>query len=70
MPKKLTIKELEQRINILAYNINSIKAVMDNLGMAFSEYTVFKQDQDAFKNYLENKNNVNKLKEDVENDTK
>ena len=31
MPKKLTIKELEQRINILAYNINSIKVYKINL---------------------------------------
>ena len=44
--KKLTIKEAEERLNILAYNLNVTKAALDNIGLAFSQYLVFKGDED------------------------
>ena len=72
--KKLTIKELEERINIVAYNVNSLKAGIDNLGNALSRYIEFKQDSSDFRNFLENSKNVNKFNENgdesLENDTK
>ena len=64
------MKEAEERINILAYNINVTKAALDNLGMGFSQYLKYKGDEEDFKKYLENKKNVDKLKEDVKDDTK
>ncbi|QDP57670.1 MAG: hypothetical protein Unbinned3338contig1000_46 [Prokaryotic dsDNA virus sp.] len=68
--KKITIKEAEKRINILAYNLNVAKAAIDNIGLAFSQYLKYKGDEEEFKKYLENKSKVDKLKESVENDAK
>ena len=68
--KKLTIKEAEERLNILAYNLNVTKAALDNIGLAFSQYLVFKGDEDEFKKHLENMQNVDKLKESVKDDAK
>jgi len=68
--KKLTMKEAEERLNVLAYNINVTRATIDNIGIAFSRYLKFKGDEDDFKKFLENQNNVDKLKESVKNDTK
>ena len=68
--KKLTIKEAEERINILAYNLNTIKAAVDNIGIAFTNYIRFKNDEAEFRKHLENMQNVDKLKESVEKDAK
>ena len=68
--KKLTMKEAEERINILAYNLNTMRAAVDSIGIAFTNYIRFKGDESDFKKHLESMQNVNKLKESVENDTK
>ena len=68
--KKLTMNEVEERINVLAYNLNAMKPMLDNIGMSFTKYIQFKGDLEEFKKYLENTANVDKLKENVENDTK
>jgi hypothetical protein len=68
--KKLTMKEVEERINILAYNLNAIKPIVDNIGLSFSKYLNFKGDLEDFKKYLENMDNVDKLKESVKKDAK
>ena len=68
--KKITIKEAEERLNILAYNTNTLKAALDSIGIAFTNYIRFKGDEADFKKHLENMQNVNKLKESVENDAK
>ena len=68
--KKLTMKEAEERINILAYNLNTIKAAVDNIGIAFTNYIRFKNDEAEFRKHLENMQNVDKLKESVEKDAK
>ena len=68
--KKLTMKEAEERLNVLAYNLNALKPIIDNIGMSFTKYIDFKGDMEDFKKYLENLQNVDKLKESVDNDTK
>lgn len=68
--KKLTMKEAEERLNILAYNLNVTKAALDSVGLAFSQYLDYKGETEDYKKYLENKQNVDKLKESVEDDTK
>ena len=68
--KKITIKEAEERINILAYNMNTLKAAVDSLGIAFTNYLRFKGDESEFRKHLENMQNVDKLKESVKNDAK
>ena len=70
MAKKLTMKELAERINIIAYNLNVLKTNNDSVSIAFAKYLRFKDDESDFKNFLENMQNVDKLNEGVENDTK
>jgi ABC-type transport system involved in cytochrome c biogenesis ATPase subunit len=64
--KKLTNKELEERINILAYNLNVTKAGIDNIGIAFSQYLKYIGHEEEFKKYLENLKNVDKLNKNGE----
>ena len=68
--KKTTIKDLEERLNILAYNFNHMKVVTDNIGIALSKYIDFEGNTSEFKKHLENSNNVDKFKEDMQNDLK
>ena len=68
--KKLTMKEVEERINVLAYNINQVKAMIDNIGFALSRYIDYKGDASEFKKHLENNENVDKFKESKQNDLK
>jgi len=70
MSKKVTIKEIEQRMNVLAYNINHLKMALDNLSFAFAKYIDFNGNASEFKKHLESLQNVNKLEEDVKNNTK
>ena len=70
MAKRITTNELSEKLNVLAYNINHIKMLLDNLGMATSKYIDFKGDTEDFKKHLESMQNVDKLKESVNNDTK
>ena len=46
------------------------EAGTDNVGLAFAEYLKFRNTEQDFKKYLENKSNVNKLKESVKKDAK
>ena len=68
--KKLTMREVEERINILAYNLNTMKAAVDSIGIAFTNYLRFKGDESDFRKHLESMQNVDKLKESVEKDAK
>ena len=70
MSKKTTIKDLEERINILAYNLNHIKMVADNIGLALTKYINFKGDTMEFKKDLENSEKIDKFKESKQNDLK
>tara|TARA_R100000458_G_C8221157_1_gene205468 strand:- start:736 stop:954 length:219 start_codon:yes stop_codon:yes gene_type:complete len=68
--EKFTLKVSKERTNILAHNMNALKSMIDNIGVAFANYLRFKGEEDDFKKYLENQNNVDKLKESEKNDKK
>ena len=63
MAKKITLKDVEERINVLAYNINHIKMAVDNVSFALSKYIDMNGKTEEFKKYLENINKNGKLNE-------
>jgi hypothetical protein len=63
MAKKITLKDVEERINVLAYNINHIKMAVDNVSFALSKYIDMNGKTGEFKKYLENMNKNGKLNE-------
>jgi hypothetical protein len=63
MAKKITLKDMEERINVLAYNINHIKMAVDNVSFALSKYIDMNGKTGEFKKYLENMNKNGKLNE-------
>ena len=70
MAKKPTIMELKERIDMNTRQINFISRMMDSVGVAFSNYIKFKEDEEDFKNYLENSDKLHKLTNEEENDRK
>ena len=64
MAKKITLKDVEERINVLAYNINHIKMAVDNISFAFAKFIEMNGKTEEFKKYLENMNKNGKLNED------
>tara|TARA_R100000458_G_scaffold53544_1_gene55882 strand:+ start:398 stop:628 length:231 start_codon:yes stop_codon:yes gene_type:complete len=68
--KKATMKEMEERLNVIAYNLNHIKMTVDNIGFALSRYIDFKGDAAEFKKDLEKTKNVDKLKEEAQDTLK
>jgi hypothetical protein len=68
--KKLTLKELEERLNVVAYNLNHIKMIVDNVGFALSKYVEFKGDTAEYKKCLEDPQNVDKLKKSAQDSLK
>ena len=57
------IKELEEKINTIAYNINYLNSLMHSLGQGFTKYILWKGDEPEFKKHLENTKKDDKLKE-------
>ena len=57
------IKELEEKINTLAHNINYLNSLLHSLGQGFTKYILWKGDEPEFKKYIENTKKDNKLKE-------
>ena len=68
--KKVTLKDLNERVNILAYNINHLKMLIDNIGFAVSRYIDFKGDTVEYKKHLENTQKTDKLTESIEDTLK
>ena len=64
MAKKPTIRELEERMNLMTSQINFTSRMLESIGIAFSNYVKFKGDEDDFKNYLEKSKNLHKLSEE------
>ena len=60
---KPTIKELDAKINMLSLNLNTLFKNVDSLAWALTQLTNFMGNHDEFKNYLENLQKVDKLKE-------
>ena len=46
------IKELEEKINTIAYNINYLNSLMHSLGQGFTKYILWKGDEPEFKKHL------------------
>ena len=63
MKNKLTLKEMEERVNVLAYNINHLRMMVDNLSFAFTKFVNMSGKTEELKKYLENLNKNGKLNE-------
>ena len=61
MAKKPTIRELEERINLITSQLNFTSRMLESVGLAFSNYVRFDGKEDDFKKYLENNKNLHKL---------
>ena len=61
MAKKPTMMETKKRIDDMTRHINWMSRMLESLGVAFSNYVKFKDDEDNFKDYLENNKNLHKL---------
>ena len=68
MAKKPTIREIEERLNLITSQLNFSTRMLESIGVAFSNYIKFKGDEDDFKNYLENNKNLHKLTKEEAND--
>ena len=67
MAKKPTMKEMQERVNMITTNLNFVTRMLDSIGVAFSNYVQYKGDEEDFKKYLENSKNLHKLtKEDMD----
>ena len=65
-----TLKIAEERSNILAHNINTLKVTLDSIGLAFAKYLRYKGEENDFKIFLENQDKNDKLKESAKKDAK
>ena len=64
MAKKPTIMETKKRIDDLTRHVNWLTRMSESLGIAFTNYIKFKGNEEDFKNYLENSENLHKLTEE------
>ena len=68
--KKPTNKEMIAEIGNITRHVNFVSRMLDSIGVALSNYIKFKGDEEDFKNYLENKENLHKLTKEEENERK
>jgi hypothetical protein len=61
MAKKPTIREVDDRVNLMASNLNFTMRMMESIGVAFSSFVRFLEKEEEFKNYLEKQKNLHKL---------
>jgi len=61
MAKKPTIKQLEERINLITSQLNFTSRMLESVGVAFSSLVRFLGKEEEFKKYLENNKNLHKL---------
>ena len=59
--KKPTAMQLKDQMEMLTRHVNFLSRMIDSIGVAFSNYVRFKDEEDAFKEYLENNKNLHKL---------
>ena len=68
MAKKPTIREIEERLNLITSQLNFSTRMLESIGVAFSNFVRFLDKEEEFKKYLENNKNLHKLtKEENEN---
>ena len=70
MAKKPTIKQLEERLNLVTSQLNFVMRMLDSIGIAFSNFVRFKGEEEEFKKYLENNKNLHKLSKEENEDRK
>ena len=67
MAKKPTIKQLEERVNLITSQLNFTMRMLDSVGVAFSQFVKFLGKEEDFKKYLEKSKNLHKLSEEEKN---
>ena len=67
MAKKPTIREIDDRVNLMASNLNFTMRMMESIGVAFSSFVRFIGKEEEFKIYLEKQKNLHKLTEEERN---
>ena len=70
MAKKPTMKEMKEHVDMLTSNVNFLSRMLESVGLAFSNYVRFKDDEESFKNYLEKSKNLHKLSEEEHEERK
>ena len=61
MAKKPTMVQMKEHVDMLTRQVNFQSRMLDSIGIAFSSYVKFKDDEESFKDYLENNKNLQKL---------
>ncbi len=61
MAKKPTIRQLEERLNLVTSQLNFSTRMLESVGVAFSNFVRFLDKEEEFKKYLENNKNLHKL---------
>lgn len=67
MSKKPTIRQLEERINLITSQLNFASRMLESVGIAFSQFVKFLGKEEDFKKYLEKSKNLHKLTKEQEN---
>ena len=70
MAKKPTIREIEERLNLITSQINFSTRMLESIGVAFSNFVRFLDKEEEFKKYLENNKNLHKLTKEENEDRK
>ena len=66
MAKKPTIRQLEERLNLITSQLNFTSRMLESIGVAFSSFIKFLDREEEFKNYLEKQKNLHKLTKEEE----
>ena len=61
MAKKPTIRQIEERLNLVTSQLNFSTRMLESVGVAFSNFVRFLDKEEEFKKYLENNKNLHKL---------
>ena len=70
MAKKPTIREIEERLNLVTSQLNFSTRMLESIGVAFSNFVRFLDKEEEFKKYLENNKNLHKLTKEENEDRK
>ena len=70
MAKKPTIRQIEERLNLVTSQLNFSTRMLESVGVAFSNFVRFLDKEEEFKKYLENNKNLHKLTREENEDRK
>ena len=68
MAKKPTVRQLEDRLNLVTSQLNFSTRMLESVGVAFSNFVRFLDKEEEFKKYLENNKNLHKLTKEERNE--